>query len=863
MRLNHAIKKIAAVGTGAMLLGMSAAAAVDLSDYPRPFIEQGEFSGSFVVGANAIGIDTVGMTEIAMSLQAAATVPIHEDGEVGEVVLEDSFRVASGSTNLLFGRSLDIKSTLTEDDLDMLRDVTFTDEDGTSYDAQFRVNMPVDSPITFSNAELDRDEDPNFYVDFSAATSTWSFDMTFPDGVNFDDFKGERIHILGEEYVFGQGEDIAHEDGLLTLYKSGVERVIEAGSPQTLTVDGESVTINVLGANANVDPATATILIGNDQRTVREGRFYTIGGVRVFIDDIFIINIPEERAQVRVFLGADKLILEDEQEVRRTVGSTDERIRGTNVEFTGDYASEEDVTRVRVSFTPNEHRSDFSEVVNRDKAALALGEEYVDPVFGQIKFAFTDVVPGMTSAAKEHMSLRSSGDRMRLTVSNYNGVEYDLTVLRTQNRNQASTDPFDWAYDYYHTSERPERIYVFEANGDDVAFGFTDDYTVLLEDNRFIVREDGQSEFTRFMELTDIDQDDDVSKIRLLDLGTGNDREWQTRSGETFAWDGTDTFEPDATGDYQYGVYSYDGVDYGFLVNSQAATPYVVLVEEDGDDRVGFAVDNKFVTRRGAVLWFEEVAGEPELWLQEDSDFNADTPRNFEHGVVTVAFDWDGDDLTTNGAGYLVYDGSDYVASTVGTHWSDQVRLESNDDVQHAITVYGTTIAEDTDRGNVDIFYPRERVYYNVFVGPAAAGTGVGGGEGTIVGEAINPIAVGAAILDTEAAGLVGTSNLIVVGGPCANDVAMELMGNPADCVAGFTLGEGRIKLFENPDGTVSLLVAGYSGADTRLAARVLASYAQHEGRLVGDEVVVTGTTIANVDISAPVMTEDDWDDEE
>jgi hypothetical protein len=121
-----------------------------------------------------------------------------------------------------------------------------------------------------------------------------------------------------------------------------------------------------------------------------------------------------------------------------------------------------------------------------------------------------------------------------------------------------------------------------------------------------------------------------------------------------------------------------------------------------------------------------------------------------------------------------------------------------------------------------------------------------------MVGERVNPINVGAAITDIEAAGLVGNTNLLVIGGPCANAVAAELLGNPQECAEGFTPGEAMLKLFENPNGTVSLLVAGATGDDTRLAARVLASYARHTGDLVGEEVVVSGVSFDEVEFSAP-----------
>jgi hypothetical protein len=88
--------------------------------------------------------------------------------------------------------------------------------------------------------------------------------------------------------------------------------------------------------------------------------------------------------------------------------------------------------------------------------------------------------------------------------------------------------------------------------------------------------------------------------------------------------------------------------------------------------------------------------------------------------------------------------------------------------------------------------------------------------------------------------------NLIVVGGPCVNRVSAQLMGNPSDCTEGFTPGEARVKLWEHSNGNMAMLVAGYSGADTRLAGKVVAN---RPGDLVGTEVVISGPTASSATV--------------
>jgi len=97
-------------------------------------------------------------------------------------------------------------------------------------------------------------------------------------------------------------------------------------------------------------------------------------------------------------------------------------------------------------------------------------------------------------------------------------------------------------------------------------------------------------------------------------------------------------------------------------------------------------------------------------------------------------------------------------------------------------------------------------------------------------------------ILDDEA------QNSIIIGGSCINSVAADVSGNPADCTEGFSPGKGIIKLIKHPNGNYALLVAGFSGADSRLVAQVLA---HRSSELSGMEVEITNTdgTWQNADI--------------
>ncbi|MBI2175900.1 hypothetical protein HYU40_00935 [Candidatus Woesearchaeota archaeon] len=89
---------------------------------------------------------------------------------------------------------------------------------------------------------------------------------------------------------------------------------------------------------------------------------------------------------------------------------------------------------------------------------------------------------------------------------------------------------------------------------------------------------------------------------------------------------------------------------------------------------------------------------------------------------------------------------------------------------------------------------------------------------------------------------------VISVGGACSNAVTADWLGNPADCTTGLKEGKAVIKLIRHANGQIGVIVMGYSAMDIRRAARVLANYKQWQdaGKLMGNEIIVTGTGVAD-----------------
>ncbi|MBU4493491.1 MAG: hypothetical protein KKA61_03920, partial [Nanoarchaeota archaeon] len=172
------------------------------------------------------------------------------------------------------------------------------------------------------------------------------------------------------------------------------------------------------------------------------------------------------------------------------------------------------------------------------------------------------------------------------------------------------------------------------------------------------------------------------------------------------------------------------------------------------------------------------------------------------------------------------------------------------DQTSYTYTSYGAFMKFDeptNDPDTLTITYPSSQINPKVYVTAGVVTTTAGGGEVT----GLVRIDVASAVLDSEVADWTA-QNVIVVGGPCVNTVAAELMGNPADCTTGFEEGKAKIKLFE--DENVALLVAGYSADDTRRACTVLKNYADYAADLVGTEVEMTATSDADIALAAPAV---------
>ena len=182
-----------------------------------------------------------------------------------------------------------------------------------------------------------------------------------------------------------------------------------------------------------------------------------------------------------------------------------------------------------------------------------------------------------------------------------------------------------------------------------------------------------------------------------------------------------------------------------------------------------------------------------------------------------------------------------------------QLFEDGNYNVGYIESEVSSKIMEDDDNEAVTIIYPGEETYGAFFIGSKAskAITKANGEENVVLGKKIE---VGAAVLDTSLS-IYTNQNLIVVGGPAINRAAASLLGKQYPAYgtdSGITENSGIIKLIEQTNGNVALIVAGWEAGDTQRACRVLAEHNQYD--FDGDEVIIYGTSMTDINVGVPVV---------
>jgi hypothetical protein len=831
MKIKRMVKRMSVVFTGALMLGATAmgALAADLNNYPDMFVDNGVFDGYFVVGENAASVDNLAMTDIAASMKYMAA-----DGATSVNVEGDAWLVKSGSDELEFGETIGptasgVVDFIDEDHLAALAPGTLTSSQGTFDYEQYIYFDNAAINVTYMEDDSDPDEITDLYVYIADNTMFARYELNFleaaesdidsSESYKLDDYEDKKIAFLGKEFdiVKAVTGGANNNKVTLTLMSGSASDTLLEGEKQTYMIGDTEYEVELSFTDSSnrakfiVNGASTPLMDESDTETLADG---TVLG----LSQVLYQNYAGGIHSAEFFLGADKLVLEDDDIL---VGSStdelkinDETIDGAAVIITGtilDNATsvtedgELEIDTISVNMTSQDHY-----YVAAGESLLEQVElEEKDLVFSQnwdILFEGLD-----TSVPTNMISLKdSSGEK-----------EYEVSFTNV-NGNEIS---FPIAYATGTATLRPgDQNDILFLNNSQIS---DEGYFILNTDTD----EDSVTNVVQYKGADDNTKSD--PKIKFKNLATGEILERSVTFGAT------------ATASLKLG-----GITYTVTNNSgtghTSADDWNITVT-GGSDLSGSSdgVVNSLITKGGARIDIRDV----------NSTTTAD---DILINISIVDKDVVDDIITVSSTAYHLGIGFNITASSSELDLSNRVGMgltspDDDDDNSYgyltngAFVKYTSPSGGGTSADSLEIEWPESLRAPLVYLTSGATATSTSA-DGTLTAVEV----VDATKLDSEVADATA-QNLIVVGGPCVNTVAAELLGNPADCTEGFTPGKARVKLFENGD-SVAMLVAGYSGADTRLAGKVIA---QRFSELSGDEVEIEGTTTADATIGAPTVVEE------
>lgn len=837
MNIKKAAKKIVALASGSTMVAATlvGAMAYDLQDFPQDqFLVDGQFDGKIALGSTADVEDVIGATDIISALQAVNTVEVPVEGSSSTVVVQgDSEKIGQSSDLLEIGEYIgDVRESMGEDDLEMLMSGRITTAQGsTDYTQTLDLDVTNADTGDVRLAEND-DKEVDTYLYFASKQDMFTVELEFTSGLESDVESGVAVDLEDESFNFlGQTYSIVtattENDG------SGLTLELIAGDVTDTLEDGQSKTYTVLGPDGNEKDYEVTLLLvstsgtpqakllinGEATDALEDGETDQLeDGTEIGIREILASNRNFEGdsgSLVEFYLGANKIVWED----GGTVEINRENIDDATVTFqyTNTVSSGNGELSIRsIDYNVSADAAEGSDIFVPKGMGL---RSQMDEPEGLLNEQWDIIFEGLTEPDGDYISFSPNGDdEYDLEFVNTRGEEFDVPFFNNPtgaNQVHFGDDDDDFWFAEFYT---------------DLASDLVDDSGtfVIGEDDFFLLTHDDDQDKGKSWILQFNDVETDKQRVEFNQLGSGSDVEfsYDYKFNESADSVNATTLFANPSGDISLG-----GNDYSFWLRDVggAGTTYTLAVDMDNDGTLaGISADANdgatsasdvvnVVVNGGGILTLSDKV-DVDATLASDS-FNATLTtlaKNVDSSVaqvVNISFTTSGNDVD------LDIPSSSAVAMFDGTWFNEDLK---DSDAEVGMDGYGAYFeaTDDTDDADsLDIWYPQQQREALVYViGGDVETSTVGGSTNTIV----NVLPVGLSVLDTDVE--VGEENLIVVGGPCVNSAAGELLGNPADCTEGFEPGMAMVRSFETGS-NVAVLVAGYNPEDTVRASQLVAEH--------------------------------------
>ncbi len=823
MNAKKTFKRLTAVATGATLLGatMMGALAADLSEYPDMFVSEGAFDGALVIGSIADPVDNIAITDIATNMWVAGA-----DATTSTSVEGDSYKFGEGGNMLEFEEGLvNLTTFLDSDDLDALDAWTVDTSKGSgTYDQYLRFSSDSSARVVFEEAD-DEDDTTALFLKLSDNEQFAQYHMDFTQDIESDivsgeweDLEDEAFYILGKEYSVVSTSNTSVRMDLMT---GTVKGLLQEGEAQTYTIDGTEYDIELHSVDS--DSEAKFIINGELTRSLADGETERLdGGINFGVSDVTNQQITGGIRDAEFWLGADKIRIEDSA----TMQVNDESINGLVSEITNSQTgSEVTISSIKVNMTAQDDYwvpagGYLSENYNMEEPELVFTENW--------DFYFA----GFAEELSNPIDLKSDGgeEGYSLTFTNVAGNAVKFRLAYDGSSTPKNADNSGTTTINGHFGDKDEILHITAASTENPIYD--DEWFILNTDTD----KDSETYVVQYKGHDDNDTSDPKLKLSIhgLDDGVSVTRNVDIESTQTTA------------------ILSLGGDEFTFTISDPDEKDSNITAISGGSYS---GQENLIYTEYGAKMFLTTSEG-------------ASAARNTTAGLIYAGTADTNDDNSTMVGGELLinitefdtnrmddYTGGDLVAYNITASSNELdatkyggislIESDANEDVNEGYSTYGSFVSEDAgdsdQKTSVTITYPATQLEAGVYVtSGAATATTVATGD-------LERVDVPSVKLDSELASL-SAQHVITVGGPCVNTVSAELLGSPADCTEGFTPGVARVKVFENGD-YVAMLVAGYSGDDTRLAGQVIAN---RWAEMSGEEVEIEGTTYMDATLSAP-----------
>ena len=889
MRFQKAIKRMIALGTGAVMLSSmagSAFAAADLANYPSPFIKDGKFNGLLIVGDKAAVEDVIGISDIISSLQFAATTKVTTTKPGAVSVEGDAWRVGSDAGKTGSSKRLELSEDLSAGGInrETLSNITNFIQKGDlkALDSGSITNSKVTSPynqylyllgpvgqanmdtgyVIYTQNDQDTTQDflyfksgreiGRYLLELTTSLESDVDDSTGASsatGLFLTDYQNVDVMMLGKKYsiVTAKRTSTVGSNIELTLMGGAGRDTLLEKATKTYTVNGKDyeVTLTYVGT----DGAQFTIN-GENTRKLNKGDTDKLSDkTTVGVSEILFQNFAGGIHSATFFLGAQKLVLKDTDVTNTGAGETaikvDDRSISNAVAIIegSDTNSTFKLNRISVNMTADDNLyvpaggklSDTIKAVSTSSKPEVLFTQNWDVEYRGLSTETTDTVKVRTSGSSQYNLEFTDGD----------GNKVSVPIAKAPSGNSLRFGEQDGSRSFINKENRSIS---------------KDDYFVLSDSTAGRKRGERPTYVLQYKGADKVTNDNPTLRFRNMGGGSTIEQTYTNSSVTTIVGpDGVNALTKLATlkvGGSDFAVYAVNDIksnDFQIALDLDASG--AITSVSNGSNSYGTApvvITTKSgmeinVTNETSTLG-ENVNNVVFLTFRVPDESRDGTARDSVETLQASVMRWN---ITASSAKVAL--------SQDTTTESRRINLRTpsgKSNVAYAWDSYGDYYTYETptsDPALITIAVPAKQRVPMVYI--TAAGTSFSQ-SGTTSTDAVTVqrIQVGAAKLASEISD-VKAQNVILVGGPCANAVAATLMGNTVDCTTGFTPGEGMVQIWEHTNGNVAMLVAGYSAVDTRNTAAVVANYGDYKGQLKGMKVIVKKVSNQLTVAAPPVKT--------